>query len=189
VVGLVLVVAGGLWVAERSGAHLTGELKLSCVLIALGVGMVLTARRSGTPLLVMLGVGLTLALAGSAASPGPFLNGIGDHRFNSFQRGDSVGAGTVNIDLTRGPARDRVGPVDVTKRVGAGTIHVLVPADASIEADLSSGFGDITFLGEPLASHPGTTVHRVDVVPDSTTTYRLHLQVGFGSITVERAPA
>src|SRR5688572_3065644 len=64
VLGAVLVLGGIGWFLQQVGVlHLSLATTLSCLLITLGIGLVLTARRAGGAGLVLVGLMLTVVLA------------------------------------------------------------------------------------------------------------------------------
>ena len=194
VFGLLLVVGGALWMIQRSGVIEIGlEVALACLLIALGVGMVVTARRAGGAPLVLLGVLLTVALAASSSVDVSVLRqGIGDRTFRPAQLADrgittyELGLGTLDLDLG-GLTLPAGSHHAVEARVGVGQLVVHVPAGTTVRTQLHAGVGQLTFLGRTVAD--GTDVRRSpsDVVDDpNAPELDLELESGVGAVVVER---
>src|SRR5687768_16422532 len=80
VLGALLVLGGVGWFLQQVGlVHLSLTTTLSALLIVLGVGLVLTARRAGGAGLVVVGMVLTVVLASVSAVDGRLLQrGVGE---------------------------------------------------------------------------------------------------------------
>src|SRR5688500_1116110 len=67
-IGTMLVASGVAWLLQRSGVvDFSWETLLAGLLVILGVGMVVTARRGGGMGLVAIGLALTIALASTSS--------------------------------------------------------------------------------------------------------------------------
>src|SRR3954452_21378402 len=105
--GALLVMGGIVWFLNQVGAvHLSVATTLSCLLITLGIGLVLTARRAGGAGLVVVGLVLTIVLAStSAVDVGLLQKGAGDRTYAPQTAGDlrdkyQLGVGSLTVDLT-----------------------------------------------------------------------------------------
>src|SRR5436190_7592327 len=68
VLGALLIIGGIAWFLNQVGVvGLSLTTTLSCLLITLGIGLVLTARRAGGAGLVVIGLALTAVLASTSA--------------------------------------------------------------------------------------------------------------------------
>src|SRR5687767_7834436 len=116
VLGVMLVVGGIGWFLQQAGlVSLSAGTVLSCLLIALGIGLVLTARRAGGIGLVVVGLVLTVVLAStSAVDPGLLQRGAGERTFapataSELEARYALGAGSLTLDLTRVDPADLAG--------------------------------------------------------------------------------
>jgi predicted membrane protein len=193
VLGALLVLSGVVWLIQRAGIlHLSWETMLSALLIALGVGMVMTARRPRGRGLLLLGVTLTLLLAGtSSVDVGLAKDGVGDRSLHpasvlTAKRDTSLGVGHLEVDL-----RDLTVPVGETTlhyRIGIGEMIVRLPTDerVAVRVNASARGGELTVLGR-VASGSNVTLPYSD--PNYATAERhlvLDLSAGLASVQVER---
>src|SRR3954471_3468155 len=134
VLGALLVIGGIAWFLNQAGVvGLSLTTTLSCLLITLGIGLVLTARRAGGAALVVVGLLLTVALAStSAVDVGLLQQGMGDRTFtpqvgHALPTKYQLGVGSLTVDLTDLTAEELAGHhVDV--QVGVGEVVVLLPS-------------------------------------------------------------
>ena len=72
----------------------------------------------------------------------------------------------------------------MTASVGIGELHVLVPADVTVEVHAEAGVGRVAVFG----AASGVAAERNDTVRAvSTRTLRLELRTGAGHVMVERS--
>ena len=198
VLGAVLVLGGIGWFLQQTGlVDLTLTTTLSCLLIALGVGLVLTARREGGGGLVVLGIALTVVLAStSAVDTGLLQQGAGERTFTPATADDladrySLGVGSLTLDLT-GLEADELGAERVRAQMGVGELVVLLPPASELAVDIraQAQAGDVNLFGQSV-KHDGTNIVRriTDNVPEGEQALRLDLDVGLGTIKVVRPPA
>jgi predicted membrane protein len=154
--------------------------------------MIVTARRHGGHGLIVLGIALTLLLAGTSSVNVEILrDGVGQRdshptTVSDARRDASLGIGHLNVDLT-----DLVvtpgEPVRLQYRVGIGELIVRVPADVGLAVNASARGGDIQILGR---SVNGSNVSLPYTDRDFAASERklvLDLTAGLASIQVVRA--
>jgi len=197
VVGLLLVVSGVAWLLHQAGVLNFGfEGVLSSLLIALGIGMVMTARRAGGTGLVIAGVVLTATLVASSSAPNldtaSFRKGIGDRTYAPafLPTGGTnyrLGAGSMTVDLRQVVPFE--GERTLAVRLGVGELIVEVPADVAVSVKAHANTGKV----EVLQAIPQKGTGGVDSVfeepgyAEATHRLRLDLRIEVGSITVVRA--
>lgn len=182
IIGVALVVAGIVWLADRTGLiDLEGALVLPIALMALGVVLVASWRGDTHGGLIGAGVLLTIvSLIVALAVPfGP----IGDLRFSPRTSGDvaeryEMTAGTLTLDLA---ALDVSEATHVTARVGFGEIDVTVPDGVRVVAEGHAFVGDLGILG---TSDQGFDLDRRVDRGDSDRLLVLDLTVVAGEINV-----
>jgi hypothetical protein len=202
VLGALLVLAGVGWLVQQSGlVSLSVMTMLSALLLALGIGMVVTARRAGGGGLVLLGFVLTVALASaSAVDAGVLQRGVGERNFTPTSRSAmaepfQLGAGSLTLDLTS----DDLDHAELLGRrvkvqVGMGEIVVLLPPETEVPVRIvgEARAGQVDVLGVG-AEDGGTNLRRTfedqGVEGGADARLELDLDVGLGSIQVVRRPA
>src|SRR3954470_24735375 len=155
VLGALLVIGGIAWFLNQVGVvGLSLTTTLSCLLITLGVGLVLTARRAGGAGLVIIGLALTVVLAStSAVDVGLLQRGVGDRTFTP-EPGDrlpqkyQLGVGSLTVDLTDLTAEELSGK-HVDLQVGVGEVVVLLPQDKIVPVEMTGTArgGQVDLLG------------------------------------------
>ena len=168
--------------------------------IALGIvgtGLVVSAWFGRARGLVPLAILITIALGVVALIDTPLEGGIGDRSYRpasvrELEDEYRLAIGTMQLDLRDAPLR--VGITDVTASVGIGELHVLVPADVTVEVHAEAGVGRVAVFG---AAEGGVAVERDDTArpPGETSgagtgarVLRLDLRTGIGDLNVERTP-
>jgi hypothetical protein len=199
VVGALLVIGGIAWFLSQVGlVHLSLATTLSCLLITLGIGLVLTARRAGGAGLVVVGLLLTVVLAStSAVDVGLLQKGVGERTFTP-QSGTSLparyqlGVGSLTLDLSDLETKDLAGKqLDV--QVGVGELVVLLPPETVVPIDVTgkARAGEVDLFGAGVTDD-GTNVvqHKRDRLdPDDPEPLELDLDVGLGTVQVVRVPS
>lgn len=200
VLGALLVLGGVGWLLQQSGAvSLSVTTMLSSLLLALGVGLVLTARRAGGGGLVALGLALTVVLAStSAVDTGVLQRGVGERNFtptsaSALAEPFQLGVGSLTLDLTSDSlAADLVGK-RVRVQVGMGELVVILPpADevpVRIVGEARAGEVDLLSVG---SEDGGTNLRRTFEDPPArgaAERLELDLDVGVGAIQVVRRGA
>ncbi|MES1247269.1 MAG: LiaF domain-containing protein, partial [Actinomycetota bacterium] len=112
----------------------------------------------------------------------PVFAGVGDRTYTDLHSKYTLGIGKLNVDL----ADEQLprGQTFVKATLGIGDLHVIVPANATVDVDAHVQAGNVVALGR---TDDGTHVHTSFV--DRTGTGRvivLDLHTGLGKITVER---
>jgi hypothetical protein len=195
VVGALLVIGGIAWFLAQVGiVQVSLTTTLSCLLITLGIGLVLTARRTGGAGLVVVGLILTVVLASTTAvDVGLLQKGAGERTFTpqtatELEDRYQLGFGSLTLDLTEIDPEDLAG-AQLDVQVGMGELVVLLPPAAVVPVDVTgkarAGEVDLGVADE------GTNVtqQKVDEVADGTEVLDLDLTVGLGTVQVVRPPA
>jgi hypothetical protein len=193
VLGALLVLGGVGWLVQQTGlVSLSVKTMLSALLITLGLGLVVTARRAGGAGLVVLGLVLTVVLASaSAVDVGVLQRGAGQRTFrpttaaaiaDPFQ----LGVGSLTLDL-RDLEADELRGESVRVQVGMGEVVVLLPPEAEVPVEIraEARAGEIDLIGQG-RDEGGTNVRRTFRDPAETDRLELDLDVGVGSISVVR---
>lgn len=190
VLGLVLVIAGAMWLLDAIDVvDLRAAIVLPVLLAIVGLALIVGAFDGPHSGLVVFGVFLTVAVVAAAVTPpNAFHGGIGERRHRVAEQSAlapsyDVGVGTLSLDLS-GLTLTESTSVDVT--VGAGEMLIELPADLPVSIDASVGAGEIDLLGERA---DGLSVTRSFTSPDFDTaevTLTLDLDVAAGNIEVTR---
>jgi phage shock protein PspC (stress-responsive transcriptional regulator) len=159
-------------------------------LLALGIGLIVGAWWGRARLLILLGIIALPAAAISAFLTVPLEGGVADDAFRpenvaEVQPNYHLLGGRLRLDLTALEAGSDV--VTVTASVGIGDLYVMVPGDAAVQVSGTVQGGQLVLLRR---EHVGTGL--ADRVSDAGerggATMFLNLDVGIGSIWVERIP-
>jgi phage shock protein PspC (stress-responsive transcriptional regulator) len=177
--GLALIAAIGL--AVISSVHLwpsPGNLWVLAAVVIAAIawwrGRLIVGLLLG--IIVVLIAGLLLAVRV------PVFSGIGNRSYTDVHSKYTLGIGRLEIDLA--DAQLPKGQTFVKATVGIGDLHIVVPADASVDLDGHVQAGDLVALGH---KDDGTHVH--SRIVDRTGSGRvlvLDLHTGLGKLTVER---
>jgi phage shock protein PspC (stress-responsive transcriptional regulator) len=164
------------------------------VAVALGIvglGLVVGAVVGRAWLLIPLGLLLVLGLGVARAIP-PDVPWTSGDRVWMPTAGDvhnryALGVGDARLDLTK---LDLATSHDVSVRLGAGRIVVVVPPGATVDVRARASAGHLQLLG---AERNGTGLDEHQVLAPasgpSSGTVTLDLRVGFGDVEVDRAAA
>lgn len=171
---LVLAATGGVFAA--AGGDVRWDIAICCAVIAIGVGLVVSAPFGGARILVPFGLFLALLSGGAAAADLTLRGGTGDRleRPAALARGTTeyhLAAGRLMIDLR--DAALQPGITRVKAELGFGQIVVRVPDGVRVELDGHASAGDVQMLGrdengldarsdETLAGDTAGPVLRVD---------------------------
>ncbi|MDQ3107089.1 MAG: hypothetical protein M3Q68_04710 [Actinomycetota bacterium] len=197
--GALLVLGGVGWLVQQLDlVEVSLATMLSTLLIALGIGLVATARRAGGGGgLVALGLALTVALASvSAVDVGLLQKGVGERSFVPTDAGDlesnyQLGVGSLTLDLTELDAAAMAGR-RVRVQVAMGElIVVLPPAEVvGVEIIAEAQAGELDLFSNTGEAAGGTNVRgRYEDPPSEIEAEQLELDldVGLGSIQVVRS--
>jgi phage shock protein PspC (stress-responsive transcriptional regulator) len=177
--GLALLAAIGL--AVLSSIHLWPSPGNFWVLAALVVAALAWAR-GRIVLGIVAALAVTLVAGLLLAVRVPVFAGVGDRTYTDLHSKYTLGIGKLNVDLA-GEQLPK-GQTFVKATLGIGDLHVVVPADATVDVDAHVQAGNVAALGR---TDDGTHVHTT--VVDRTGSGRvlvLDLHTGLGKITVER---
>jgi len=159
-------------------------------LLALGIGLIIGAWWGRARLLILLGIVALPAAAVAAFLTVPLEGGLADEAFRpenvaEVQPAYHLLGGRLRLDLTDLAAGSD--PVTVAASVGIGDLYVMVPSDATVQIDGTVQGGQLVLLGRV---HSGTGLaDRVSDAGDGNgASLILHLDVGIGSVWVERIP-
>jgi phage shock protein PspC (stress-responsive transcriptional regulator) len=196
VVALSLLTLAGLLVAHRAG-HFNEPLLLTALGVAIvlaGIGIVVAGLRGRTS--GVLGglaiLGLVAAVPLGVVTTNDWH--VGQHRHavaldvapvsrQVAEQGWSFGVGDTTLDLTRVPLTSSTLVVPVS--VGAGDLTVVVPADASVTADVRVGAGQINWDVVPGSKQDsGFALRDSFATPGAGTEPQIHLNVSAGAGTV-----
>ncbi|WP_110005366.1 PspC domain-containing protein [Geodermatophilus normandii] len=166
---------------------------LATALLVVGLGLVASAvTRARAPRggLIALGSVLTLALLFTSSVPawdgdGPG-GGFGDREYRPATAEDvrpvyRLGAGDMDVDLSRVDVDDVDEPLEVRIEMGAGDLDVEVPADADVRVVLDRGIGESDVFGQSDGGYsraPGG---------DDEPEFVLTIDHGVGDLEVSRA--
>ncbi len=190
VFGLILVGIGGIWLLRALDVNLPRwDVLLAAGLIVVGVGLVLTAGRAGSGLLVALGLLLTVALSGASTLTLPVDNAFGDSlqrplSMPALQREYSHAFGSFTLDLTKLELPE--GTTRIRVATSFGETRVRLPAGVGARVQASTVFGQARVLGETFA---GVGTNQAKETPDFATAPRrveIELNTAFGSTEVTR---
>lgn len=195
VLGGLLVLGGVAWFLHQVGlVQLSVTTMLSCLLIALGVGLVLTARRAGGAGLMAVGLVLIVVLASaSAVDVGLLQRGVGERTFVPLSGDDledrfQLGVGSLTLDLTEVPPSELAGrSIDV--QLGVGELVVLLPPYGELPVDVhaEARAGEVDLLGRGAEDGGTNLVERYrDRGITGMPALDLDLDVGLGTVQVVR---
>lgn len=190
VFGFVVLTLGVGWFLEATGMWRMGwPTLLSFVLIALGLGMLATARGGRHKWPVALGALLTVILLSNASVDLDFpgaRGGVGNIVYRPISeetlrdRYDHR-AGNMVLDLTRLRGLDDPEAIEVTQ--GAGDLFVVVPESTPVFIRAAVKGGKLRLFGE---EYDGWDVTQLYESPEDLgqSAYQLDIEIGFGNIVV-----
>ena len=194
--GLLLLGFGVAALLRESGVFLIKwEAILAGLLIALGVGLVLTARSGRRVWPIIVGVVLILSLSARSPSlhfPLPTGSAIGDRAVLVRDAGQlapsyNQGVGNLTVDLgqvTLDPATTK----QVRIHEGIGQVRVVVPAGTGVELNVKIGIGHATVLGVPMGHGVGVrTRYQTPGYAGAERRISLQVNVGIGGLEVVEA--
>ncbi len=145
VLGLLLAAAGAGWLLDELGVPVPWHLAPAAGVVVVGTVLLLSlVGGRGRGGVVALGVALLVAALAVLVGAGHFTGPVGDRTITGaggWPSGTTISAGTVVVDLTRGPL-PATGRLDVA--VGAGRVVLRLPADRPIEVRAGIVVGTVT---------------------------------------------
>lgn len=153
VVGLVMVLIGGLWLLERTGAvdlNVTSVLALGTV--TTGVALMFLARDGIHLGLVVFGTILGLLTLVTLAAPFEgFQGGIGDRTFligtvDEIEADYNLSMGKLVLDLST--VDDFDVETTLSASIGMGELLIVVPDGTAVSVDARIGAGQLEVFGE-----------------------------------------
>ena len=188
--GVLRVVMGLAWLADALDLldlHL--QTMLSLGVLAIGLALLVTARRAGHGGLIALGLITTfLLIASTAAQTSLGAGDVGEQTVRpltmaELERSYSLAAGELVLDLRELGLPRGDTPVDID--VGMGQIVVRLPEGVAAQVRASVGMGEVSILGE---ARGGLGVDAQQHIPGAERGGRLVLDLttGMGTIEVTR---
>lgn len=197
--GVALLVAGGLWLADQVDLLQVGpRTLLAASLLVVGLGLLVGAWWGRARLLVLAGVPLSVLVLFTLAAPLvvppiPWAGTVGESRTivddpAQLRSSYAHGAGDLLLDL-RDLELEEDTAVDV--RLTAGELRVLLPDDLAVDVDARATVGELEVLERHRAGI-GPQVRLTDAGDDGDAgdagapTLELRIRVGAGEIDVRR---
>lgn len=186
VVGLMV---GWNWIA-RPADDFRPVAVVGTALAVVATGLLVGAFAGRARGLIVLGIVLTLATAGTAQADRRLDGGVGDRTWrpttaSAAEREHRLGIGDARLDLTALPPGSKV---DVTARVGVGALVIYVPSDARVVAEGHVGAGSLKLLDRP--SKDGTDLNgsttEGPAADPGVTAITIDAEVGLGQLEVRR---
>lgn len=150
VVGVLLVVAGIVWLGSRLDLFdVPPRLVLPIALVVVGVVVLVRSFRGPSPGLVVVGVILSIVTILAAAGPFDALTaGVGDRTYRptsveELEETYELGIGTLTLDLSDLRWDD---VVDLEARVAVGELRVVLP-EGAYDLNAEAGVGEVNVLG------------------------------------------
>jgi phage shock protein PspC (stress-responsive transcriptional regulator) len=191
------VAVGVLALVDLAGASVAASAYLALPLAVVGLGLVVGGWRGRARGLVAAGVVLALLLAAVSVVEAAAASDRWDEAFADRVvaptsaagldgRVVEQGVGDLTYDLSG--VSLPAGETDLTLRVGAGSLTVVVPDDATVELDAEVGLGELSAFG---SATEGAGISRSQRDPGAAGagTLLLDVQVGLGTVEVDRAGA
>ncbi len=189
ILGTALVLGGFGAIALRSGWISLGagiDNVLAIALIGIGAVLLLGAR-FGRPFgFLGLGAALFALLAGASFVGGKWGDGVGQRAYqpkslSELQNRYRLGAGTINLDLTKLDFTKTPRVIDVG--LGAGAVAIEVPANATVAVSTTTRGGEVTLFGKT----DNHTKRKFRIGDAANPQLTLNVRAGVGAIEVARA--
>ena len=181
---LLAVLAGGL---SLLGVSVTTGLALA--LLVTGGALILGAWRGRARWLIPVGLLLAVALAGASVIDVPIRGGAGELSYRpatlaEVQSPYRLAAGELVVDLRDLDLRGET--LTIVASVAAGSLQIVVPADAAVNVDAHVGAGDLELFGR---HSEGLDIDRRidDHGREGAGALVIRARVGIGEVEVRRA--
>lgn len=192
VVGLVLLIAGVVWLLDALDlARAQWGILLPAGVVAVGVALMLTARRRDRGGLVALGIVLLVLSLATDDAPltGPD-GAVGAQEVAVASTDDlreelSHGIGDVTVDLRELPEEELGEPLAAEASVGIGQLTVLLPDGLAADVEASAGIGQVV-VGD--VRRGGLGVSAEESLAGDLGPLRLEASAGIGRVEVRRGP-
>jgi phage shock protein PspC (stress-responsive transcriptional regulator) len=189
---LLAVLAGGLALLDATGVvHVSLVVGLALTLLVVGGALLVASRWGRGRMLIPVGLVLSAVLCVVALADVPVRGGVGERTYRPLSLADvdtpyRLAAGDLTVDLG---AVDLTGTSSrVVATVGAGTLTVVVPDDATVVVDGEVGAGELRVLGR-YDDGLGLDRRVVDAGTEGGGRLLLRVRVGMGQLEVRRAAA
>jgi hypothetical protein len=191
VMGLLLVLAGVLWLLESLDlADIPWDAVLPAALVVVGAALIIASRTERHGGLIAVGIVLTVLTAASSAIDVPLRGGIGDRverpvSIESLEEDYDLAIGRLEVDLSA--IELPAGTTTLEIGVGMGELVVQVPEDVVLDVTAEVGVGDATLLDVEEDGGAGVDVRYTDQdFGSASTRLSLALTVGLGDVNVTR---
>lgn len=178
----VLAILDNAEVVDPAARHYVGT-----VVAVAGLGLIVGAWFGRSRGLIALGILLLPVMLVTSVVRVPFAEGAGERTFRpvaaeAVEAEYRLGAGELTIDLA--DVSVDAGIVGFEATVGAGSLLVIVPDDATVYVDGRVGFGELEVLGAT-RSGIGREI-TMSPSPDADAYFDLDVEVGFGELRIVR---
>lgn len=182
--------AVALGLAAGVAAAFGATTAIAISVIAAGVVLIAFGVRGGARWLIVPALALALPATVVQAADLDLKGGVGEREYRPASVSDlrpvyRLGAGELRLDLR--DVRPEPGELaDVTARVGAGEIRVIVPDDACVQASAETGVGTVDLLGQ-VNEGVDVDAERGGVAAAGQRVLRVHMEGGAADLAVRRA--
>ncbi len=188
VVSVLFVYAGVAALLDATDVvEVNAQVALAMALVVVGAGLFMSAWFGRAHGLIALGLLLSIPLTALAIVDVPLEGGAGERTYRPATAADvkdeyRLVAGQLTIDLVDTPLGRTT---DIEASVAFGELRVFVPDGITVEVDAHAGAGDINVFG---IEEGGISIDNDRIVDggEGASTLRLDLEVGMGSIHIER---
>jgi phage shock protein PspC (stress-responsive transcriptional regulator) len=190
VLGLLLVVAGVVWLLQETDAvDVDWGIALAITLIGLGALLVLTLGSIARGALISLGVLLTVGLAFISLVDLDFESSFGDRTeepatIADLQREYSHAFGSMTLDLRNLDLPD--GTTDIKATTSFGSLEVILPPDVPARVEAQTTFGSVDALNSEENGLRADRVVRTEDYDSASRRINLEVVASFGSVEVWR---
>jgi phage shock protein PspC (stress-responsive transcriptional regulator) len=188
VFGLIVIAVGALWLLHAAGvARVDIGVALAVALAVIGAVLVGTLGRASTGGLIVLGIALTVLLAGTMSIEADPDTAFGDRverptSVDQLKSTYSHTLGSMTLDFTQFELP--VGTTTTESISSFGSVTIFVPSGVGVKVDAKSSFGSVHAFGQEI---DGVDAGRVIYSPGYATADRkldLKVRSAFGSVEV-----